>query len=481
MSGVLRRATAAVALAITLFVADAALFAGEAAAGSRIVVLQFSGRKADVLRDQVVQSLKDAGHSVVLSRTSSDRAKAADIRRIARKAKAEAVVTGRVRRHSMRLWSVALNVKDGEEGNVLGNEVRIRSSWLPGLAKELADTAATRLEAALDQVGVAPMRSERKPEPDEPEEPEEQPEAEPEPALSTKSSGVWDADSEAAGAKPSAEAESEESDTADTNAEGDALFEVDSGVIAGQDQAPEAAVEPAANTVVVLRARGGLVRRTLDFSDDLYRRLRAQSANIWVYQVDGALYPFERPIGERLGLIASFEGVFSGSVRDTDFGNNFPVIFQEVFGGLRARHPLGRHELGFDLTFGRMLAGLDDQNGAAKIPDMDYTLLRAALDFSIDLGRLEAVGSAGFRLPFGYGEVAEDEWFPRVGGYGLEAAAGAHYPVSKKVSLEVSGGLRRYLLEMNSEPEDAIVGTSEVAGGAVDLYLSAYIGMSFKL
>jgi hypothetical protein len=476
VSGALRRASAALGLAVVLFAADAALFAAEAAAGSRIVVLQFSGRKADVLRDQVVQSLKDAGHSVVLSRTSSSRAKASDIRRIARKAKADAVVTGTVRRHSMRLWSVSLNVNDGEEGNVLGKEVRIRSTWLPGLAKELADTAATRLEPGLEQVGVAPMRSEPKPEREEPEE-----EPEPEPPASKESGGVWNADAEGEDAPAKVAPESDASEAAGAEAENDALFEVDSGVIAGRDEAPEASEDSGGGAVVVLRARGGLVRRTLNFSDDLYRRLRAQSANIWVYQVDGALYPFERPIGERLGLIASFEGVFSGNVRDADFGNNFPVVFQEVFGGLRARHPLGRHEIGFDLTFGRMLAGLEDANGAARIPDMDYTVLRSALDFSIDLGRLKAVGSAGFRLPFAYGEVSDDEWFPRVGGYGLEAAAGAHYPVSKKVSLELSAGLRRYLLEMNSEPQDAIDGVAEVAGGAVDLYLSAYIGMSFKL
>jgi len=41
--------------------------------------------------------------------------------------------------------------------------------------------------------------------------------------------------------------------------------------------------------------------------------------------------------------------------------------------------------------------------------------------------------------------------------------------------------LRRYLLEMNSEPEDARLGVAEVAGGAVDLYTAVYFGMTFRL
>ena len=68
-----------------------------------------------------------------------------------------------------------------------------------------------------------------------------------------------------------------------------------------------------------------------------------------------------------------------------------------------------------------------------------------------------------------------------MGGYGFEASAGAEYPLSKRLSLEAKGSMRRYLLEMNSKPQDAIDGVSEVAAGAVDLYLSAYFGVSFTL
>ena len=83
------------------------------------------------------------------------------------------------------------------------------------------------------------------------------------------------------------------------------------------------------------------------------------------------------------------------------------------------------------------------------------------------------------KVPFG--QVSEDEWFPRVGGYGVEASAGLDYPVTKSVSIELMGSLRRYLLEMNATPQDAFEGTSEVAGGAVDRYLAGYLGMTMRL
>lgn len=429
----------------------------DAHAGARIVLLQFSGRKAEVLRNKVAESLERAGHSVVRSKSGSADVSSEQIQKLARRADAVAVVGGHVRRHSMRSWSVSLTVNDSEGGARLGDEIEFKSNWLPGLAKELSDKVAKQIEAALEQAD--------------------------EPLKAAAQADVWDADGNAldpAAAKSGADDAPAEPSSETEAATEEGLFEVDPGVLSDRDGGLSSGLQDE-GMVVRLRARGGLVHRTLDFSDDLYNRLRRQQANIWVYQVEGELYPFERPIGERLGLIASYESVFSGNVRDTDFSANYPVVFQEFFGGVRARHPVGEHVIGFDLTFGRMRAGLEDTTGAANIPDMEYTVLRSSLDFSLDLGVMRAVGSAGFRLPLGYGEVSNEQWFPRVGGYGIEASLGASYPLTKAVSLDLTGGLRRYLLEMNSEPEDAIVGTAEVAGGAVDLYLGGYFGMTFRL
>lgn len=89
--------------------------------------------------------------------------------------------------------------------------------------------------------------------------------------------------------------------------------------------------------------------------------------------------------------------------------------------------------------------------------------------------------AAAFRVPLSYGELADDDWFPRVGGYGIEAQASAAYPLSSRLAVEASASLRRFVLEMNSEPEDGDAGISDVAGGAVDSFLALYAGVRLSL
>jgi hypothetical protein len=439
------------ALASAALMFAAALLSVSDAYAERIVLLQFSGRKASVLREKVADSLESAGHTVIKSKASS-KATQRTIKRVGKRA--DIVLAGKVQRARKGDWSIALVVNDAKSGEQLGNDIEFESEWLPGLTKDLQDNVSRRVEAVMAGENDSPQA----PLPAAPE-----PEAEPEVASSSAGVGLASSMDDS----PSSDSSEASGGSEDTVA--------DQGSDSESDSAKEGGM------VVRLRARGGFVRRNFDFSDDIYDRLRKQGTNIWVYQAQGELYPFERPIGERLGLILSYEGTLSGSVRDTDFGGTYPVIFSELFGGVRARHPLGPHWVGFDLTFGQMRSGLDDGNGDADIPDISYTLLRSSLDFKLAFGSLNATGSVGFRLPLGFGEATEAEWFPRMGGYGVEAGLGLEYPLSRRVSLEALGTLRRYLLEMNSRPQDAMEGEAEVAGGAVDLYLSAYFGVSFTL
>ena len=233
---------------------------------------------------------------------------------------------------------------------------------------------------------------------------------------------------------------------------------------------------------MVLGLNAGFVRRTLSYVDDLYGRLRAPSSNAWVYRLQAGIYPFARPVKNRLGLIGGYEAEFSGVVRDNTAGTDFGVAFSELYGGIKGRQPLGVHEIALEATIGSMQSGLDDPEGASGVPELDYTSLRGAFDAALHFGRLSVNGTVAFRLPIGgYGEASEAEWFPRMKGYGVEGSLGGQYRISKEVSFDLSGSVRRYVLTMNSQPEDAEVGVAEVAGGAVDLYLAGYFGLSISL
>jgi hypothetical protein len=251
-----------------------------------------------------------------------------------------------------------------------------------------------------------------------------------------------------------------------------------------QDSAPApSGVESGLGTPLQLRAQAGLIWRSLDFEQDIYGRMRSQDARAYVYRVDATAFPFFpiHPLGAHLGLVAGYEAAFAGNVRDVHFGFEYPVNLCEWFAGVRARGLVRGHTLGFDLTLGQLSAGLDDEGNRAGTPDFRYTQVRSGLDFSFQLVRLWVTAAAGFRVPLGYGQVGGAEWFPRIGGYGLDATLAGGYRIAHGVSAGVSASLRRFLLEMNPSPEDPRAGFAEVAGGAIDVYVGAYAGLSFEL
>ncbi len=372
-------------------------------------------------------------------------------------------------------------VADGSEGD-LARELRARSK-----KKTKASVVSKSLASKKSKRAVEPVDLDEDPAPEEPAVREEAP-AEDEPREAEQGSTT-----EVETPKEAASADAtgwSTSDSAPSDDDGSAAFL--SGDSAGSDaeevgaddggSSADSAAVAGADPTVVLGVNAGLVRRTLEYVDDLYGRLRAPNANAWVYQLKAAVYPFAKPIKNRLGLIASYESAFSGVVRDNTAGTDFGVTFSELFGGVRFRQPLGKHELGLEGSVGAMQAGLDDPDATSGVPEYSYTLLRGSADLGLHFGALSMRGSLGYRLPIGgYGEVSEVDFFPRMQGYGIEAVAGLEYRFTNEVSFDVSGSMRRFVLQMNSRPEDARDGVSEVAGGAIDLYLSGYFGLNITL
>ena len=412
------------------------------ARAERIVLLQFTGTQASPLREKVAASLARAGHTVVRRKVPSRAVstRSANARRALERLgkRSDAVISGRVERGPAGDWSIALLVHDPKQSASPAREVQFSNTSLRELARELADVSS-QVEAAM---------------------------ASPEPSPT----------------EATARAEVAVEDTPDdavTGAAEDTVAGADD-VARDQVRAIEGAPESDVN-VARVRARAGYLRRDIDFYEDIYDHLPAQGADLWVYQILGEIYLAQGLLGQRLSLILSYERAVSGTARDDDVVDvTYRALHSELLGGLRARHPLGAHAVGLDLTFGRMASGLAGDAGA-RIPDLEYTLLHSSLDFELNFGSFNTSAALGFRLPLGFGEASETRWFPHMGGYGVDTSLGVSYPLTQRLSLEVVGSMRRYLMEMNSEPRDAFVGLSKVAAGAVDRYLSASVGLSLSL
>lgn len=248
------------------------------------------------------------------------------------------------------------------------------------------------------------------------------------------------------------------------------------------DNSSDTAPNPAAPAAFLrLDAGLGWVRHSLSFKQDLYERLRRERANIYVYRVDAEAYPLLRSFGQRLGLVAGIEGRLSGSIEDADVGETYQVGYRDFYVGLRSRHPVGRHSLGFQLTYGQLTSGLTPPADRTGTPDFRYTSLRAGLDALVQLSGFSLMAKVGFQAPLGFGEIGRAPWFPQISGYGLEGGVGVRVPVGSGISLNARVEAQRYLLEMNSRPQDAVASTAEVAAGAVDLYIGSYVGAALAL
>jgi hypothetical protein len=519
------------------------LFASEASA-ARVSLLGFEGDSATPLRWRVAQILKRAGHTVLGFSPPRNPDSASELRDYAERRRVDAFVAGSAVEGSDG-WELSLTVRDAE-GQSMGSRLTFTAASLGGLVKELkadgqdqldrvvrgkpsgagagagedadvdldaapAADLAGNLRASAAKKKKKPKKSKARraakksrpvevtldedPAPDEPA-PEPTPieldpttdeGAEPPPSddpleepssKSSKASGwsVADKASEGGSDEESSEEEAERPSLLSRDLEESSEVGVDDssddGEAAGGDEPP----------TVVVGVNAGIVRRTLVYVDDLYGRLRAPSVNTWVYQLNAAVYPFAKPVKDRIGLIASYESVISGVVRDNTAGTDFPVTHSELFGGVRLRQPFGKHELALQAAIGTLAAGLDDPDGVSGVPEFSYTLLRSSVDAGLHFGPVSVRGSVGYRLSIGgYGEVSEAAWFPRMEGYGVEGLLGLQYRISKEVAFDVSGTMRRFVLTMNSQPEDARLGVAEVAGGAIDLYVSGYFGLNITL
>lgn len=488
------------------------LLASARAEAARVILAQFDGPKSDRLRWRVAAAFKRAGHEIVRRRSPSWSSPTSRFRTMAQRYDVDAFVAAAIDDGGGDSWTMTLSVR-GADGEELGESITLRGSSLSRLVSDVKANAAERFDQVIGGGGggaetsrVATLRTnddaERELDMDAPV------------AASRKRKGsrqVVDLDAEAEAAAPpkkSSSGKRRRSQPADEepvtvwNADGDSeddggdASESDAEETTASFEAEESAGELSSEPVddgegdpagasstlpfVRLSLRAGFVQRSLEYEQDLYDRLRTQETSAGTYRLEASLFVFARSVREYFALIGSYEGALTGSVQDADTNTTFGVRFSELAGGLRARYPFKENEVGLALTYGRLVSGLDD-DGEAGVPEFAYGFVRIAADGTLRFGKLGVTGTLGARLPTGYGELAEREWFPRVSGYGMEAGLGVEYRLSKTIGLEAGGSLRRFVLNMNSRPADATGGVSEVAGGAVDAYLSGYVGVSFSL
>ena len=196
------------------------------------------------------------------------------------------------------------------------------------------------------------------------------------------------------------------------------------------------------------------------------------------------LFPFafsSRGPAANFGLSASYEEALGTTAV---FGEGTPQKktldsqSSELFLGLRGRLPLAAHELGLTAGYGEHQYGLVGDAGKPLVPDVDYTFVRLSADASFRFDKLSLGLHLGARLVQDTGGL-QREWFPTTKTQAFEGGLLLGYRVLPYVEVVAGVDLTRYAFDFNPIPPDA--DPTYVAGGAVDQYVSGWLGARFSL
>lgn len=225
-----------------------------------------------------------------------------------------------------------------------------------------------------------------------------------------------------------------------------------------------------------LSLRGGT--RNYRYSDDLFGALRAYKMGVTpAVAVTARWYPaahFEGGVVAHVGITASYEQAFL--IESKAGGEAYDTRSREWQLGLHGRVPLDALELGVDVGLGEHTFEVDDDPNLPLVPDVSYRFVRGGVEARYRTGKLLVGGSFGYRHVTDAGAIATAAWFPRLEVAGLDAGAFAGHAVLP--TLHVLGGVlyRRYWYSLNPEPGDP-----RVAGGALDSFISGWVGVGFTL
>jgi len=229
-------------------------------------------------------------------------------------------------------------------------------------------------------------------------------------------------------------------------------------------------------TLLELGLDGGAFSRTFEYADDLFGALRPYELEAAGFvALEGAYFPIGAGDLRHIGVTGRYEHAFP-PVSETRDGRTFDTRSSAWQAGLTGRLPLGDHELGAIVAYGRHDFEVSGDEAAPLVPDVDYEFLRLAVLGRLNFDELLLGLELGDRLMLGTGELEADVWFPRLSAQAIDVRAFVGYRFSSAFSVIVGAELRRYAFSMNPRPEDA-----RVAGGALDQYIAGFAGLGFSL
>jgi len=416
-------------------------------AKKKIAVGGFEGPKSGDARGWTIDALKEEGYDVTDAEDVKPKGKDKDFAEAAKALSVDAIVVGKMN----KAFNLKVSIRNGEDGSLI-EEFEIKGGMLPKLKKNISDQLAVKAEEPLSQA-KGPETEEVEPEEEEEEEEE-----------------------------PAKEEESEEEPKEEEEPE--------------DEGPPQGRLSPL-NATLGLRP----YNRSLSF-----HHTRAD-----LFDGEAPLLTYELPLGPALfidlrwypgahfaggvagwfGIAAGFEKGFATQsvfAENTESEATLTTDPQQFYVGLHGRVPFGEHQAGLLAAYGKhqFLLGGDEPEAEVcsrgtiicpLVPDIEYSFIRIGLDGQFRFGDFLAGVNAGTRIGMDTGPIRSQ--FPNARATSMEAGLMGGYRLTDFLDLVVGFDFLRYAFDFN--PVDGSAQNFWVAGGAVDQYISGYLGFHFHL
>ncbi|HEY2409333.1 MAG TPA: hypothetical protein VGI10_25180 [Polyangiaceae bacterium] len=445
-----------------------------AKAKRRIAVGAFSGPKSDAARSAVLETLKSEDEYDVTD--ASDVAAEGDDKSYAkasRSLRVQAIVTGALKKNS----TLVLSVHNGADGSLI-EDVELKGGTPAKLAKNIEGSLIISVADSIAQ-GKAPRKAKSADDDDD--------DPPPKPKKTDDDAGD---DSPPKSHKPAKKTEDDSDDDKEAKEDDDAAPSPAKG---SDKRKPHAALE------VLLAMRG--THRTFSYQDTLdqlhpagnFPEPLAYTLPLGPFPfLDFTVYPFafddDRSAAADIGLIAGGElGIPLKAVIDQGGPTTTTITTSshQYYIGLRDRLRSGPHEFGIFGAFGQHAYKLNGNLGpptlqdTPALADITYTFFKVGADMRLLFGDVFFGGHAGTRIVLDAGGIKQ--YFPNTKVQAIDVGLSGGYALSSSVDLAIGFDLLRYGLDFNPIPVTADITSQspKVAGGAVDQYLSGWLGLHF--
>jgi hypothetical protein len=415
-----------------------------AAAKVKVAVGGFDGPKSADARSAFIEALKKEGsYEVTDAEDVKASAKSKAVAEAARGLGVDVVITGKVSKGGLKLKVIGADGKVLDEAEIKGGGAKLKTAIAKGGAASVAD-------------GIGKVAAKK----------EETPAAEDNPA------------EEPAGDEAKKEEASVSSDDLANAKGGLSPFDVTAGL------RPLHRTFKFHQTIAEVRPAQACPEGST--ATNCFKKLPSYDLPLGpVLFIDLNWFPashFTTGPAEWIGLTGGFEkGFATHSVyqEGTPQEQTLKTNIQAFYVGARFRLPLGAHELGATAVYGQQTFALDGDAAAPRLPDVKYTYIRPGLEGTFRFGELYFNARVAKRFVSGTGAL-KSVWFPNVKTQSLEAGVTVGYRLISTLDLVAGFDWLRYAFDFNPVPARPSL-ESYVAGGAVDQYLSGFIGFRFHV